>query len=65
MSDSERREVLECYEGQKDKVFNNRRVLESNCQDDLTVLRQACQVFSRECLAIGNIEVFLEAVTIA
>jgi len=50
---------------QKDKVFDNRRVLEQYCQDDVTVLRQACQIFRRDFMEIGNIEVFLEALTIA
>jgi G:T-mismatch repair DNA endonuclease (very short patch repair protein) len=40
-------------------------VLESYCQGDVTVLRQACQIFRCNFLEIGNIEVFLEAVTIA
>jgi hypothetical protein len=40
-------------------------VLESYCQDEVTVLRQACHIFRREFLAIGNIEVFLEATSIA
>jgi hypothetical protein len=53
------------YEGQKDKLFDNKRVLQSYCQDDVNVLRQACQIFRREVLAIGDIEVFLEAITIA
>jgi len=47
------------------KVFDNRHVLEQYCQHDVTVLQQACRVFRREFLAIGNIEVFLEALTIA
>jgi hypothetical protein len=45
MSECERRDFLEWYKGQKAEVFDNRRVLESYCQDDVTVLRQACQVF--------------------
>ena len=53
------------YNEQKVKVFDNRHVLEQYCQDDVTVLRQACRVFRREFLEIGNIEVFLEALTIA
>jgi hypothetical protein len=65
MSDSERRQFLEWYDGQKSEVFDNRSVLESYCQDDVTDLRQACQVFSREFIQIGNIHVFLEAITIA
>jgi hypothetical protein len=53
------------YEEQKDKVFDNRRVLENYCQDDVTVLRQACQIFRRDFIEIGNIEFFFEAFTIA
>ena len=46
-------------------VFDNRRVLERYCQDDVTVLRHACQIFRRDFMEIGNIDVFLEALTIA
>ena len=52
MSHSERSEFLTWYES----VY---------CQDDITVLRQACQIFRREFIEIGNIEVFLESFTIA
>jgi len=67
MSESESRDFIAWYEIQKKKgaVFDNKRVLETYCQDDVTVLRQACRVFSRECIQIGNIEVFMEAITIA
>jgi G:T-mismatch repair DNA endonuclease (very short patch repair protein) len=66
MSESERREFMEWYQSQRGKeVFDNRRVLEEYCQADVTVLRQACQVFRREFIQIGNIEVFLESITIA
>jgi len=65
MSEAERREFLVWYEGQKEAVFNNRRVLEAYCQDDVPVLRQTCGVFRREFMQIGNIEVFLKAITIA
>jgi len=51
------------YNEQKVKVFDNRRVLEQYCQDDVTVLRQTCRVFRHEFLEIGNIEVLLEALT--
>ena len=64
MSESERKEFLAWYEGQKAKVFDNRRVLETYSQDDVTVLRQACRVFRREFIQIGNIEVFMEAITV-
>ena len=40
-------------------------MLEKYCQDDVTVLRQACQIFRREFIEIRNIEVFLESFTIA
>jgi hypothetical protein len=53
------------YDTQKDKVFDNRRVLEEYCQDDVTVLRQACQIFRRDFMETGNVDVFLESSTIA
>lgn len=65
MSEAEGTEFLEWYAGQRSVIFDNRRVLESYCQDDVTALRQACQVFRREFLHVGNIEMFQEAVTIA
>ena len=65
MSDTERTEFLEWYEGQRPVSFDNKRVLESYCQDEVTVLKQVCQVIRREFLRVGNIEVFMEAVTIA
>jgi hypothetical protein len=48
---------------QKYKVFDCRHVLEKYCQDDVTVLRQACRIFRRDFMEIGNIDVFLESVT--
>jgi hypothetical protein len=65
MSDAERTEVVEWYEGQKSKIFDNMHVHESYCQDDVNVLRQACHVLTHEIIRVGYIEVFLEAVTIA
>jgi hypothetical protein len=53
------------YDKQNDKFFDNRRMLKQYIQDDVTVLRQACQIFRRDFMEIGNIEVFLEALTIA
>ena len=49
----------------KKTVFDDKLVLEMYCQDDVTVLRQACQIFRREFMEIGNIEVFLQSFTIA
>jgi hypothetical protein len=60
------REKISCLGMMSRKiVFDCRRVLEEYCQDDVTVLREACQIFRRDFMEIGNIEVFLEAVTIA
>jgi hypothetical protein len=59
MSDSERKEFMAWYDAQKDKVFDNRRVLQQYCKDEVTVLRQACQIFPREFLQVGNVDVFL------
>ena len=39
-------------------------MLETYCQDDVTVLRQACRVFRHEFAQIGNIDVFQESITI-
>jgi G:T-mismatch repair DNA endonuclease (very short patch repair protein) len=64
MSETERRDFKTWYDEQKDKVFDNKRVLEEYSQDDVTVLRQACQIFRREFIEIGNIEDFLEAITV-
>jgi hypothetical protein len=41
---SEWNKFLPWYEGQKNEVFDNRRILESYCQDDVNVLREACRV---------------------
>jgi hypothetical protein len=65
MSESERKEFMSWYDTQKDKVFDNRRVLEEYCQDEVTVLRQACQIFRRDFLEIGHVHEFLESCTIA
>ena len=60
-----REQFLEWYDSQRPVLFDSKRVLDVYFQDDVTVLRQACQVFRREFLQVGNIEVFQEAVTIA
>ena len=65
MSGGERKDFLVWYERQKSESFDNRRVLGSYSQDDVTVLRQTCRVFRREFLQIGNIEVFFESLTIS
>jgi len=46
-------------------VFDSRRVFEAYCQDDVSVLRQACQIFRREFIQIGITDVSLEAITVA
>ena len=65
MSESERREFMSWYNTQKDKVFDNRHVFEQYCQDDVTVLHQACEIFRRDFIEIGNVDVILESFTIA
>ena len=44
MSQSERREFMTWYESQKDNVFDNRRILEQYCQDDVTVLTSVSDI---------------------
>ena len=63
MSFGERKEFLDCYDSQRSVLIDNRRVLETYCLDDGTVLRKACWVFRREFLQVGNIDVFQESVT--
>ena len=65
MNAFERRELMTWHDEQKDRVFDNRRVMEDYCEDDVTVLREACTIFRHDFIEIGNIEVFLEAFTIA
>jgi len=65
MGEGERRDFMSWYDEQNEEVFDNRRVLEQYCHDDVTVLRQASQIFRRNFIEIGNIEVFIEALTIA
>jgi hypothetical protein len=65
MSETERNEFSAWYEGQRGNQFNNRRVLEEYCHADVTVLRQASQIFRREFMRVGNIDAFLESFTLA
>jgi hypothetical protein len=58
MSVSEREAFSAWYEERKGRVFDNKRVLERYCQDDATVLRQACQMFRRHFAEIGNTDIF-------
>ena len=56
---------LAWYEARNSRPFHKRKVLDTNCHDDVTLLRQACRVYRREFLQIRNIEVILESLTIA
>jgi len=40
-------------------------VLEQYSKDDVTVLRQACQLFRRDLMDVGNVDIILESCTIA
>ena len=62
MSGGERKEFLEVTR-QKSEPFDKRHLQEAFCQDDVSVLRQACCVFRREFLHIGYIEVYLKSLT--
>ena len=64
MSVGERKEFLDWYDSQRSLLFDNKRVMESYCHEDVIVLRQACHLFRREFLQFGNIDVFQESVTI-
>jgi len=66
MGEEERREFVAWYESQKSEpIFDNRRVLEIYCQDDVTEINQACRVLGASSCKTGNIEAFLESMTIA
>jgi len=65
MREDERKEFLVWYESQRSETFDNRHVLKSYCQAEVTVLRQACPLFRREFMQIGHIDVFEESITIA
>ena len=62
MSAGGRSNFLAWCSGQKFEVFDNRRVLDSYCQDVLNVLREACRVLRLEFIQVGNIDVFLESI---
>jgi len=47
MNDSERKEFMAWYDTQKDKVFDNRHVLQQYYQDDFTFLRRRVRYFVR------------------
>ena len=54
--------MVRCAEKQS---LDNRRVLEQYSQDYVTVLRQACQLFRRDFVDVGNVDIFFESYTIA
>ena len=53
------------YDEQKNRVFDNKLVLEKYCENDVTVLRKTCQIFRQEFIEIGSIEIFIESFAIA
>jgi len=65
MGEEERRDFLAWYDDSRksEEPFENRRVLETYCQNDVSAPRQTCRVFRRNFMHIGNIEVFLESKT--
>jgi hypothetical protein len=52
------------YDEQKDREFDYLRLLEQYFQD-VTVLRQICQILRRDFSEIGNMDVFVKSFTIA
>ena len=44
MSASEKQDILAWYDREKHRVLDNRRVMEDYCQDDYTLLREACTI---------------------
>ena len=65
MNASEINEFITWYEGQNYEFFDKKRVLESYCQNVFSLLRVARRVLIHEIIHIGNIDVFLESITIA
>jgi hypothetical protein len=65
MHDSETKFLLWHETVAKDEVFNNRRVLESYCQANVTLVQEASCTIHKYFLQIGNVELFLERMTIA
>ena len=59
MGVSERKEFVSWYDAQKVKVFDNRRALEQYCHDEVTVLRQACQLFRRDFMEVEHVDIFV------
>jgi len=57
MWEEERKDFLVWYESQRSEIFDNKQVLESYCQDDVTVLTLACREFRREFMHRGHIDV--------
>ena len=65
MIEEDTEEFFMCYESRRFETFENKCFLATYCQDDVTVLTQACRGFRREFTDIGHIDVFVEAITIA
>ena len=64
--EEERILILAWYEDRlkSEEPFDNMRVLIKYCEDDIRVLRQACRYFKREIMHIGNVEIFLDSISI-
>ena len=61
----ERKELLAWYVRHKSGPLENRHMLVAYCQDEITVLRQACHGCRYDSIRIGNIEVFFDCLTTA
>jgi len=60
ISEEERKEFLVWYNNHKSETFDIKLELQTYCQADVTVLRQACRVFRPEFMQLCNIELLLE-----
>ena len=65
MSHSERKDILSWYKAKRQELCDKRRTPEQYCQADVTLLREACQTFRKHLLQIGDVEVFVECMTIS
>lgn len=65
MKDGERKVFMEWYEQQRGKQFDFQKELKEYCESDVEVLRRCCLKFRQLFIDIGQIDPFVESITIA
>lgn len=65
MTTDQRHTFLAWYEKQQGKVFDFQKELREYCESDVEILKQSCLKFRKLFMEIGQIDPFVEAVTIA